>query len=256
MPVENSVKETQEPVKILVVDDQAGMRMTLKGILSRKGYDVSVAEDGNKAIEAARKTNFRMILMDIKMPGMSGVETFIKIKEFNSSATVIMMTAFAVEDEIKRAIQEGAYAVVHKPFDMEKILSIICECLKNQTLILLVDDRIEDRNLFRMVLEKKGYKVVDVSSGEECLRQVEERRFQVILLDIKLPGIDGVETLRRVKQIRPDVGVIMLTAYSEKELIEEAVREGSFTCLKKPLDMDELLEVVSQCLRREGGKIK
>ena len=250
MPVENPVKE---PVKILVVDDQAGMRLTLKGILSRKGYEVWTAEDGPQAIEAARKTDFRLILMDIKMPGMSGVETFIKIKEMNKSATVIMMTAFAMEDEIKQAIQEGAYAVIHKPFNMEKILDVIGECLKNQTLVLLVDDRIEDRNLFKHILEKKGYKVVDVGSGEECLTQVKERRFQVILLDIRLPGINGVETLKRVKQIRPDVGVIMITAYSEKELVQEAIEQGSFTCLEKPLDMENLLGVVSRCLQVEKG---
>ena len=249
MPAENSAKE---PVKILVVDDQAGMRLTLKGILSRKGYDVSTAEDGLQAIEAAKKTEFRMILMDIKMPGMSGVETFIKIKELNKTATVIMMTAFAVEDEIKRAIQEGAYAVIHKPFDMERILGVIGECLKNQTLVLLVDDRLEDRNLFKQILEKKNYKVVDVGSGEECLKQVKERRFQVILLDIRLPGINGVETLKRVKEIRPDVGVIMITAYSEKELVQEAVEQGSFTCLQKPLDMENLLGVVSRCLEKDG----
>src|SRR5207245_6684562 len=102
---------------------------------SKKGYRVSVAADGTKALEMARQTPFRVIFMDIKMPGMSGVETFIKIKEINPGATVIMMTGFAVEDDVKRAIQEGAYAVIYKPFDMDKILSIVEECRDGRHLI-------------------------------------------------------------------------------------------------------------------------
>ncbi len=243
-----------EKIKILVVDDQAGMRLTLKGILSKKGYDVSVAQDGMAAVEAVQTSQFQVILMDIKMPGMSGVEAFIKIKQINPSAVVIMMTAFALEDEIKQAIREGAYAVIYKPFEMEKILGIIGECLEDRTMVLVVDDEVNARDMFRIGLEHKGYKVIEAVSGEECLKALKERRFQVILIDVKLPGIDGIETLKEVKKMRPEVGVIMVTGHSEVELIDQAAKLGSYRLLEKPMDINQLLDVVDQYVTMEGPK--
>jgi len=234
--------------KILVVDDQAGIRLTLKGILSKKGYEVMVAPDGPTAIEIAKNTQFQVILMDIKMPGMSGVETFIKIKDINPQAVVIMMTGFALEEDIQRAIQQGAYTVIHKPFELDKFLGIIEECLKNQTLVLVVDDQVDSRELLKTILKKRGYRVMEAGSGEECMKAVKERLFQVILLDVEMNGIDGIETLKEVKKIRPDVGVIMVTAHSEAELVEEAMRLGSYQFIEKPLDVRRLLDAVNQCV--------
>src|SRR5271169_3029211 len=153
----NQPSDTKEPINILVVDDQSGIRMTLKGILGKRGYKVAIAESGEQAVAAVRKEHFHLILMDIKMPGISGVDAFIQIKEISPDTTVILMTAYAMEAEIRRAIHEGAYTVIYKPFDMEKVLALIGECMEDKTLVMVVDDRVEDRNLIRAVLEKKGY---------------------------------------------------------------------------------------------------
>jgi DNA-binding NtrC family response regulator len=114
---------------ILVVDDLKSMRLTLGGILEDEGYDVVLAENGYQAIEAAKQTSFDLIFMDIKMPGINGVQTFREIKKINPQAAVIMMTAYSVEDLVREALEEGAYAVVYKPFDVENILSIIDSAL-------------------------------------------------------------------------------------------------------------------------------
>ena len=110
---------------ILVVDDLKGMRVTLGGILEDEGHNVVLAENGYQAIEAAKQTSFGLIFMDIKMPGINGVQTFREVKKINPQAAVIMMTAYSVEDLGREALEEGAYAVVYKPFDIENILSII-----------------------------------------------------------------------------------------------------------------------------------
>jgi DNA-binding NtrC family response regulator len=109
---------------ILVVDDLKSIRLTLGRILEDEGYNVVLAENGYQAIEAARQTSFALIFMDIKMPGINGVQTFREIKKINPKAAVIMMTAYSVEELVKEALDEGAYAVVYKPFDVEKIVSI------------------------------------------------------------------------------------------------------------------------------------
>jgi CheY-like chemotaxis protein len=240
-----------DAVKILVVDDQSGMRLTLKGILVKRGYQVTVAEDGYQALEEAKKTKFSIIFMDIKMPGMSGVETYLKLKEFNSDVTVIMMTAFALEDDIKLAVREGAYAVLHKPFDMEKMFAMISESLDKRPLILVVDDSDLDRHMLQQVLVGKGYKVSTVATGEECVREIVSNRFQVIFLDLTLPGMNGIETLKQVKEMRPDTVVIMVTGRTEKELLEQAMNGGSYACLRKPFDVNMLVDVLKKGLSNE-----
>jgi two-component system response regulator HydG len=117
---------------ILVVDDLKSIRLTLGGILEDEGYNVVLAENGYQAIEAAKQTPFDLVFMDIKMPGINGVQTFREIKKINPKAAVIMMTASSVEELIKEALDEGAYAVVYKPFDVEKIVSITKSALSRR----------------------------------------------------------------------------------------------------------------------------
>jgi two-component system response regulator HydG len=117
---------------ILVVDDLKSIRLTLGRILEDEGYNVVLAENGYQAIEAAKQTPFDLIFMDIKMPGIDGVQTFREIKKIDPKAAVIMMTAYSVEELIKEALDEGAYAVVYKPFDVENIVSIVKPALSRQ----------------------------------------------------------------------------------------------------------------------------
>jgi two-component system response regulator HydG len=120
---------------ILVVDDLKSIRLTLSGILGDEGYNVVLAEDGYQAIEAAKQTPFDFVFMDIKMPGINGVQTFREIKKVNPQAVVIMMTAYSVEDLVSQALGEGAYAVVYKPFDIDKIMGIIESALRCPQLV-------------------------------------------------------------------------------------------------------------------------
>ncbi len=117
---------------ILVVDDLRSIRLTLGEILEDKGHDVVTAEDGYQAIEAAKKTHFDAILMDIKMPGINGVQTFGEIKKIDPKAVVIMMTAYTDEDLVSRAITRGAYTCIYKPFDVEKVIALVEDIAKEE----------------------------------------------------------------------------------------------------------------------------
>jgi DNA-binding NtrC family response regulator len=114
-----------DKVSILIVDDETGMRETLYDILEDMGYHTAIAVDGHEAIQKVKDNAFDVILMDVKMPGMDGVETFKQIKGIQPDAAVVMMTAYAVEDLIKDALFEGAYGVLYKPLDMERVISVI-----------------------------------------------------------------------------------------------------------------------------------
>lgn len=239
-----------EKVKILVVDDEESAAKTLGGILEDEGYAVDTARDGNKAIEMVKTAHYHIIFMDIKMPGINGVETFKEVKRIDPDAAVIMMTAYAVEDLIKEAVQEGAYACVYKPFDMEKILRTIDEVLK-AGLILIVDDRAADRQTLKGILEDRGYRVATAKNGEEAVKRIKANGFDICFVDIIMPMMDGVEVLRKIKEIKPEIPVIMMTGYSLEELVKEAVKYGAYTCIYKPFDIEKLLKIVAD-VRTKG----
>lgn len=235
---------------ILVVDDLRSMRLTLGGILEDKGHNVVTVEDGYQAIEEVKKTHFDTIFMDIKMPGINGVQTFREVKKIDPSAAVVMMTAYSVEDLVKEALEEGAYAVVYKPFDIAKIVTLIDELLRDRTLILVVDDQFGDRETLKAILEDKGYRVATASDGSEAIKMVKEKHYDVIFLDIKLPDINGVQTFEQVKKIDPRAAVIMMTGYTEEDLVKRAISGGAYTCIYKPFDMEKVVSLVEKIARK------
>jgi len=236
---------------ILVVDDLKSSRLTLGGILEDEGHNVVLAENGYQAIEAAKQIPFDLIFMDIKMPGINGVQTFREVKKINPQTAVIMMTAYSVEDLIREALEEGAYAVVYKPFDMEHIVSII-ETALHKTLILVVDDYFADRETLKAILEEKGYRVATAKTGAEALGRVKEKHFDIIFLDIRLPDIDGIQIFEQVKTVDPEVAVIMMTGYSEEELVRRAISQGAYTCIYKPFDIEKIMTVVGGISQRRS----
>ncbi len=233
---------------ILVVDDLRSIRLTLGVILEQEGHNVVTVEDGYQAIKAVRQTHFDAIFMDIKMPGINGVQTFREIKKIDPKTTVIMMTAYSVEDLVKESLEEGAYTVVYKPFDIHRIIAIIEEVLKD-VLILVVDEWFADRETLKAILEHKGYRVATARDGVEAIKMVKSQHYDIIFLDVILPDINGVEIFEQVKKIDPKATVIMMSGYTEEELVSRAVSDGAYACIYKPFDMEKVIALVEE-LRR------
>lgn len=106
--------------------------------------------------------------------------------------------------------------------------------------ILIVDDQYGIRILLQEVLGKEGYTIFQAPNGVEALEIVRREKPNLVLLDMKIPGMDGLEILRRIRNIEPDTKVIMMTAYGELDLIKEATALGAITHFTKPFDIDEL----------------
>jgi len=110
---------------VLVVDDEPGMRETLTDILEGAGYAVVVASDGDSAMAAFRAQPVDVVVMDVRMPGRDGVSV---LQEMNGPPpNVIMMTAYAMEERLRDAMDSRAYAMVHKPFQARYLLSLVEE---------------------------------------------------------------------------------------------------------------------------------
>ena len=117
----------KEKASILIVDDDPGMTETLGDILRAFGYDVEVAGEGYRAVEMIKERAYDIIFMDIKMPGINGVETLKEVKRLSPSTKVIMMTAYSVEDLVKEVLDEAAYGIIYKPLDMNKVIALVEE---------------------------------------------------------------------------------------------------------------------------------
>jgi DNA-binding NtrC family response regulator len=165
------------------------------------------------------------------------------------------MTAYAVEDLVQEALEEGAYGIVYKPLDIEKMVAVIEEARKAKkgALVLVVDDDPATCTTLRNIMTKKSYLVGSAHTGEEAIVLAQEKAYDIIFIDMKLPTINGLETYLAIREINPQAVAIMITAYRQEmaELVEEALANHAYTCLYKPLDIGELLRLVDEIRARK-----
>ncbi len=247
-----------DKASVLIVDDNVNLCKTLSLVLKRKGYVTTTSTNGLDAIERIKKEPFDMILMDIKMPLLNGVETYRMIKKIRPDTVVLMMTAYAVDKLVQEALQEGAYGIVYKPLDIEKVISIIKKAKnsKQGALILVVDDDPETCTVLKDILNTKNYIVGTAYNGEKAIKLVQKNGYDIIFIDLKLPTINGLETYLRIKKIKPEIVAIIMTAYREEmtELVNSAIENDAYTCLYKPLDIEKLLNLVDEIMKKKTFK--
>mmetsp|Transcript_5059 Transcript_5059/g.2830 ORF Transcript_5059/g.2830 Transcript_5059/m.2830 type:complete len:147 (+) Transcript_5059:1212-1652(+) len=122
--------------------------------------------------------------------------------------------------------------------------------VKIPTNILLVDDEKDFIDMLALRLEENGERVAVAYSGKECLEIIKEKDIDVVILDIKMSGIDGMETLKEIKRINPIIEVIMLTGHGSIETSVKGVKAGAFDYLLKPTDFEDLLEKLEGARKR------
>jgi len=231
-------------LNLLIVDDEINTQETLRDIFEAQGgFSVFTADNGKKAVELARERFFNIILMDVKMPGMNGVEAFKKIKKISVSTEVIMMTGYSVDDLLQEAVREGVYAVMYKPINIPK-LNMVIEGIVKRLSVLIVDDSEDDRATLGDILISKGYRVSEAENGYRGLEVMQFSRFDIILLDVMMPGMDGIKTLEWIKEINPETGVIIVSGNNDDELVGKAIKMGALAYLPKPVDMNKMLEII------------
>lgn len=112
--------------------------------------------------------------------------------------------------------------------------------------ILIVDDQFGIRILLNEVLSKEGYETFQAANGVQALDIVQKHAPHLVLLDMKIPGMDGIEILKRMKVIDPAIRVIIMTAYGELDMIQEAKDLGALTHFAKPFDIDDIRGAVKE----------
>ncbi len=152
--------------KILVVDDELSMREFLEIMLTKEGYRVQTAVNGKKALDLAEREVFDLAIIDIRMPKMDGIETLIRLKEISPETVILMITAYASTDTAIRAMKQGAYDYITKPFKIEEIKMTIQKALEKKSLEA-------ENTLLRQAVEER-YRWGNIIGKSDKMREVFE----------------------------------------------------------------------------------
>ncbi|MBI2831933.1 MAG: response regulator [Chloroflexi bacterium] len=120
------------------------------------------------------------------------------------------------------------------------------EELKQVRSVLIIDDNKNFCDNIKEILELHGYHAITAYDGPEAINLVKERTPDFVLLDVKLPGMDGLAVFRKIKTIAPKTTVVMMTGYSLNQIIDAAIQEGARAALSKPLDFEMLLGLIEK----------
>ncbi len=219
--------------KILVIDDERSIRNTLKDILEYEKYEVDLAEDGKKGIEKVKQAEYDIILCDIKMPGIDGIEVLDHLKGLSPDSPVVMISGHGNIDTAVESIKKGAYDFIEKPLDLNRLLITIRNAMDKSTLVT------ETKNL-----KKKVSKKFEIVGESKAIKNVIEMADRVAPTDARvlITGANGTGKELVARRIHDQSGrasgpfVEVNCAAIPSELIESELfghEKGAFTSAVK-----------------------
>ncbi len=234
--------------RILVVDDNEDYCDGIIDFLEMEGFDAKGVHDGFKALETIEDEKFDMVLMDVRMPGMDGVETFHKLKKISPDTPTILMTAFALESRIKEALRNGVFGAFQKPVNNERLICSIKKSFAGGAVIMIAGD---DKELCSHILGRfaeEGYRGIIVRNQESAVLGASEKKFDIIILNGNHKDINCVETYQKIRDFRPDVNIIIIADDKKdtENIIAQTSENDVCAIFEKPLDIDILIETIQK----------
>jgi len=241
-----------EPIRVFIVDDDKDFAESLGIALEGSGCEVELAYSGEEAVKALQDKTFDLALMDVKLPGLNGVESFLEIRKIKPGLKVIMMTGYSVEQLLDQAVENGAWGILHKPIDMPKLLDQIKKIGKNG--ILIADDDPDFATTIRHMLLDSGYRVLIAENGKEAIESILENNIDILILDLRMPVLNGLDTYMQLKKLGRIIPIIIVTAFAEEEnqAIEMLISETDCGVVRKPFDPQRLLDGIQQLMKKKG----
>jgi len=249
--------------RILVIDDEEIICRLLKDTLTDEGYQVETVNNGIEGVEKiSRGEPFDILLIDIRMPKKDGIQVLKEAKSKVPDIITIIMTGYPSIETIREASEYNAFDYITKPLDPDEV----CECIKRSLevrklskelktpekppRILVVDDMQSALFLSEGVLEDEGYHAEIAQNGEEALEKFRQKRFDIVVADLHMPGIDGIELLNKIKKLDVKTLVIIMTARPSIESAILAFRHGAYDYITKPIDPDTIINTIQRGLEK------
>lgn len=229
-------------IQLLLVDDDIDFAESLADMLDVRGYGVTLAHSGQKALKLAEDREFDMVLMDMKMPGMNGIECMTALRKFRPGISVVMITAFTQNEFIRQAMDSGALAVLSKPISPETLLKTIPP-LPERSSILIVEDDEDLATELSGILEAEGYAVTTVPTMAAAKEVLAGNGVDLLVLDYRLPDGTGADLIAWLGAQRRSQDTVVITGYPEEVLARMPYISIEDT-LVKPFEPDALLRTL------------
>jgi len=248
---------------ILVIDDERMVCDLLRAVFSRYGHEVITAFDGRNGLALFEQHRPRFTLLDLRMPGMNGIDVLTRIRALDPRAAVIVLTGAGSADLENQARQMGVTDFLSKGLSLEALVGTVERVMQQPVKppaspsqstdaqkapshsqkagsILVVDDEPPIRELLRKFLTARDYEVRVASDGQQALALVDQKSPDIIVLDVHMPGMNGIEVLKRLRAKNYAGGVMFLTSSQDETLLQEGLELGSVDILGKPVDLERL----------------
>jgi two-component system response regulator HydG len=251
-------------MKVLVVDDEIEICQRLQRELRKEGHKVDYRTSPLnvlKELKQARKDGepYNLLLLNIRMPGMDGLTLFSRIREERLGVEVIIVSGYREEQTVIEAIRLSARNYLNKPVSLEELDAALShvynksveEAYANRRYrILVVDDEQDLCRRIKRELDKEGYQTAVAYTAGECIDYFKKNKVDVLIADIKMPGISGLEMLERCREITDDFVSIVITGHGDYETAKKALSLHAYDYLKKPMSLDELITSVKKGIER------
>jgi CheY-like chemotaxis protein len=234
--------------RILVVDDNPTNLKLVSDVLECEGFEILKAVDAEQAEGIIGQQRPDLILLDIALPGMDGLTLTRKLRadEKTKGLVIVALTAFAMKGDEEKARAAGCDGYITKPIDTRTLPGLVTDYLprvepsvpKSDLKILVIEDTPSESKLVQHILTGAGHNVSGVEAAEQAFQAVKQNKPEVILLDMVLPGIDGLALARMLKadpETR-DIHIVAVTSFPEKFTKAEALAAGCDAYLIKPIN--------------------
>jgi two-component system response regulator HydG len=235
---------------VLIIDDNMEMASNLQEILEDEGVRVEIARDGFEALDKLDTDGFELVITDIRMPGMNGVEVLKAVHERWPRLPVIVMTAYSADAIMEEAYTAGALDVLSKPVDIEHVIGLVERVsAPNAPILLVEDDRDLRVNLTESLLDIAKVVPHSAATAAEARRLAAAVDFRVAIIDVRLPDGDGVALAGELKQRQPALEIVYITGFAGNHRdLAEMLRAPQMHLLEKPFQPARLLELVRSAM--------
>jgi CheY-like chemotaxis protein len=231
----------------MIVDDDVDLAESLAEMLELQGHTVQVASNGQEAVERHRKGDFDITFMDVRMPVMNGVDSFFAIRALRPNAKVVLMTGYE-ESIVAKALAAGALGLLTKPFKIEELLDKLDDATR--PIVLVADDDPDFVASLSELLSVHGYDSAVAATGAEAVERVKNGPVGVLILDLRLPIMSGLEVYEELrKRGNPPPTIIVTGHAADAQDSLDALRALTVSdCLEKPVDPAILISKIRRLL--------
>ena len=238
-----------KPLSILIIDDNHDLLQMLDLILQTEGHQVVTAVNGTDGIESFNQGEFDIVLLDVKLPDIPGMDIFHAFRKQVPDINILMMTGFRIEQFLASVIEDGEALILPQPLNTETVINAL-KTINNNSLVLVENTEADFSIRLRNDLSTHGLSVCLAQTHQQAIEGLSSEKFDILILDQGQALTYAMETCCELKHLGCNTKTIMLTQCEDHLPDEDAFKSTKITgCLFKPFKPDKLLGTIKELIK-------